>query len=243
MLLEHRKLNPQDMFLFKPAGGGRGDGIFFLPRDEQPPGNGVAQLYLAPVLHRGFKFDLRMYVMVTSVDPLKVYIYSEGLTRFATEPYSTPSDDNQGSARMHLTNTAVNAFSRDIFNIDGPSPQKRSVGDMLDILAVHGEYFIGAVARMSPEERRTRLWREIETTLQRTFLGLSGAILQNARFEFGANTFLHLQPPRCFGLYGADVLLDRTGRAVLLELNVRPSLGSKTPLDASIKGELLRDTM
>ena len=153
------------MFLFKPAGGGRGNGIFFLPRSEQPLSNGVAQLYLAPVLHKGFKFDMRMYIMVTSVDPLTVYVYNEGLTRFATEPYSNPSDDNQGSARMHLTNTAVNAISRDIFNTDGPSLQKRSIRDMLDILASHGEYFVGVIARMSPDERRARLWREIETTL------------------------------------------------------------------------------
>jgi len=46
-------------------------------------------------------------VLVTSFNPLKIYIYTDGLVRFATEKYS--NDPNQLSKKfIHLTNFSVN---------------------------------------------------------------------------------------------------------------------------------------
>ena len=43
-----------------------------------------------------------------SVDPLKIYLFKEGLARFSTEKYQTPSKKNLGNLFMHLTNYAIN---------------------------------------------------------------------------------------------------------------------------------------
>jgi tubulin polyglutamylase TTLL6/13 len=43
------------------------------------------QRYLSkPYLIDGLKFDLRIYVLIASVDPLKIFVYHQGLARFAT---------------------------------------------------------------------------------------------------------------------------------------------------------------
>jgi Tubulin-tyrosine ligase family len=62
----------------------------------------------SPYLVDGFKFDLRIYVLVTSLDPLKVFIYDEAMVRFATEEWDIQSGTNYDNLYMHLTNYAIN---------------------------------------------------------------------------------------------------------------------------------------
>ena len=66
----------------------------------------IVQRYIDnPLLINGYKWDMRVYVIITSMWPLKVYIYEEGLARFSTEKYNLKTLGNKFS---HLTNTSIN---------------------------------------------------------------------------------------------------------------------------------------
>ena len=46
----------------------------------EPGDQFVAQRYMSkPYLIDGLKFDLRIYVLIAGVDPLRIYMYKEGI--------------------------------------------------------------------------------------------------------------------------------------------------------------------
>jgi tubulin polyglutamylase TTLL6/13 len=60
-----------------------------------------------PYLIDGLKFDLRIYALIYGVDPLRVFVFKEGLARFATQEYVGPQKGNLDNLLMHLTNYAI----------------------------------------------------------------------------------------------------------------------------------------
>lgn len=113
-----KKSRRKPMFIAKPDEGSQGEGIFLI----NDPANCLSSLNTAksyviqeyisrPFLLEKYKFDLRIYVVVMSIDPLKLYICQEGLARFCTIPYEAPSKRNMHEVYMHLSNYSLNKQS------------------------------------------------------------------------------------------------------------------------------------
>lgn len=70
-----------------------------------------------PLLLNGYKFDLRVYVLVTSVNPLEVFIYNEGFGRFSTVPYTLDPND-KANKFIHLTNVSINKYNLKNYDVN-----------------------------------------------------------------------------------------------------------------------------
>jgi tubulin polyglutamylase TTLL4 len=111
--------NSNALYILKPAVGSCGRGIKIVDSRQNVSVSNregvLASHYIAnPHLINGLKYDLRVYVLVTSYCPLKVYIYNDGLVRFATELYSLdPKKINH--KYIHLTNFSINKNNKNKF--------------------------------------------------------------------------------------------------------------------------------
>lgn len=87
------------------------------------------------------KYDLRLYVFLYGVNPLRIYLHKMAFARFCTEPYQKPNRHNMDNCYMHLTNYAINKFSenyQDCEDEEGDVGHKRSLGAILQILKGEG---------------------------------------------------------------------------------------------------------
>ena len=76
------------MYILKPTCSSCGRGIKVIGRMQKVAKRGagylISQYIQRPHLLRGFKYDMRIYIVVTGFEPLKAYFFPEGLVRLAT---------------------------------------------------------------------------------------------------------------------------------------------------------------
>uniref|UniRef100_A0A8C9XVQ6 Tubulin--tyrosine ligase-like protein 5 n=1 Tax=Sander lucioperca TaxID=283035 RepID=A0A8C9XVQ6_SANLU len=214
-------------WIIKPVASSRGRGIYLVsnPNQISMDENILVSRYINnPLLIDEFKFDVRLYVLVTSYDPVLIYVYEEGLARFATVKYDRTSK-NIKNTFMHLTNYSVNKKSSDYVSCDDPEVEDYG-----------NKWSMSAVLRYLKQEGKdtTLLMRQVEDLIIKAVLS---AELQIAT----ACTMFVPHKTNCFELYGFDVLIDSNLKPWLLEVNLSPSLACDAPLDLKVKASMIAD--
>ncbi|KAJ3275579.1 putative tubulin polyglutamylase ttll2 [Terramyces sp. JEL0728] len=208
----------KSIWICKPADLSRGRGIFVFRElhELSYDCNAVVQKYISnPLLISGYKFDIRCYVLVRSYNPLVIYLYQDGLTRFATEPYGL---NNLGNMFSHLTNTSINKLSPTL------NQEKDDVGPgckwnfekLKDHLNGRNIDF-------------DEIWERIKALVILTMLPVAQEVPP--------------QPQGCFELYGFDFIIDSNLKTWILEINLSPALSVDTQIDVQVKRPLLLDMM
>ena len=227
-LADEAEKGPQKFWIIKPPASSQGNGIFVTNNVLEIPTRGefIASQYINdPLLIDGYKFDLRIYLLITSIEPLRLYTYEEGLVRFATCKYSPPMANNKNNKFIHLTNYSVNKYNANFIANDDPDEDgvgsKWSLAALKNYLEKHG---INSDA----------IWVKIDEIMIKTVLSIE-PLIKNA---FDTNV---PYKNSCFELLGFDIMLDSAFNPWLLEVNLTPSLNCDSPIDQKIKSELIAD--
>ncbi|KAL2099888.1 hypothetical protein ACEWY4_004282 [Coilia grayii] len=215
--------SPRATYIVKPDSGSQGDGIYLIRdpaelRSMAAGGSGsgsgsmrqvVVQEYIQrPLLIDKLKFDVRLYVLVRSLEPLEIYVAKEGLSRFCTEPYQEPSAKNLHRVYMHLTNYSLNVQSGNFVHSDSRNTgSKRTFSSVLARLAAKGADV-------------KRVWSDIIALVIKTVIALSPELKVYYQAEIPPGK----PGPTCFQILGFDILLMKNLKPVLLEVNSNPSM-------------------
>ncbi|KAL9652117.1 hypothetical protein ABK040_015946 [Willaertia magna] len=210
-----------NLWIIKPIASSRGRGIRLI-KDISSLHYGdhvIAQQYIHnPLLCNGKKFDLRLYVLVTSFNPLEAFLYNEGFARFSSKEY-TLDEKELDNLFIHLTNTAIQNL-----NDENEQVNKISLGTLKIKLQEEDISF-------------NELWIKVIEVILKSLCCVeqqicpSGNVLKRT-----------ISPTNSFELYGYDILFDEYLNVWLLEVNASPSMDVLCKLD-DIKKDLIKDTI
>ncbi|KAI9101006.1 tubulin tyrosine ligase-like 1-like protein [Phlyctochytrium arcticum] len=230
LFAEEFRKNPSSVWIMKPTDKARGIGIFIINRLNQIKkwsrdnkmqwsyanckDTYVVSRYIDnPLLIGGKKFDLRLYVLVTSWKPLIAYKYQQGFTRFCAVKYTSDTGDLDNSF-MHLTNVSIQKYGEDYNESNGGKWALKNL--LLYLTSTRGK-----------------------ATTEKLELQIDSIILHSLR----AVQHLVANDKHCFECYGYDVIIDENLRPWLIEVNAAPSLSATTGSDRIMKHSLIDDIL
>ena len=216
-LYQKMKTHPTTAFISKPPRGSCGNGIKVITFKDFygiKPGSVVSDYISRPLLIDGFKFDLRIYVLVTSFCPLRAFVCRDGLARFATESYNKGKDNPYSC----LTNATLNKKGRNYC-----SEFKWKLSELLSELE----------KRWGKAPSDTM--KDINIVVAKTLTLLQSSMTNNETSDGIHNQY--------FEVYGFDILIDHEFHMWLLEVNTMPAMGTTEDSDFEVKGPMLSQAM
>ena len=223
--------NDNRLWIFKPSASSCGKGIKILSKESPIPeskkGFIISEYISNPHLIEGLKYDLRVYVLVTSYDPLVIYMYNDGLARFATEKFNLDEEDFENRF-IHLTNYSIQKKS-EVYQQNknkqssNLKASKWSLKTLQKVFEDHGKDYQAVKERM-------------KDLIIKTIISVDEPI--NSAMKEGTDL-----SDIWFEIYGFDILIDSNLKPWILEVNISPSLSSSSPFDKNVKTMLVWDAL
>ena len=170
-----RKSRGRDICLF--------DDLESLKTYTASPNSWVVQKYIEnPMIVQDRKFDIRQWVLVSSSDPLTIWVYKKCYLRFSLEPYSSKDLKNRF---VHLTNNSISKKSKHF--------QASSIEGCMWSIDEFKSY-LGSISQ--PDSWSQKIYPTMKQIIKSSLLSIS-TLGRKASFELFGYDFLldeHLNP-------------------------------------------------
>ena len=196
-----------------------------------------------PHLVDDLKYDLRIYVLLYGINPMRIFICEQGIARFATETYVPPKNSNLDNLFMHLTNYAINknnaAFTQNQGGkAKGYEDEESDEGDSDEEESGH-KRSLNAILRILMEQGADpdKIMEGIKDIIVKTLI---------VGQPFMSHIYRSCQPDdydnsMCYQILGFDIMIDRKFKPWLIEVNQSPSFKTDSPLDYQVKKCVIGD--
>lgn len=219
-------LDVNNLWLVKPIDLDGGRGIFLFESLKMLNySKYVITKYVTNInLIKNKKYDLRIYVLVTSLKPLIIYLYKDGLVRIASKNYSL--DINSiGDKYIHLTNTDVNKYNKDYNKPKNYSDENANIWN----LKTYQKHL----------NKNKIDWNNIHEKIIDVIIKVIVSVQEQILNKIEKD---NLNERSFFNIVGFDILITDKYEPVLLEVNYSPSVDIYDELDKILKTNLLVDT-
>ena len=184
---------------------------------KQKPRNLIIQKYLeSPLLYKGRKFDIRIWVLFTYTNKdnnYSLYVFKEGHLKACSDEFNIDNDN----LFIHLTNYSVQKYNKNF--------SKSEVGNEISFKMFQEE--------LDKKNSKVNFKKDIFPEIIK-IIWITGKALKNK--------INIMERKNCFEIYGYDFILDTNYTPFLLEINTNPGLEESSPLIQMLVPRMIDDT-
>ena len=225
--------DPKDVWLFKPAKDSFARGIEIIKNYKEIENAKfknflISRYVMNPMLIRNKKFDMRAYILVTGMNPLKIYFYRDGYVKIPVKDFNLdPKDIKDGCIHITTSDTNLVCFDGKEYKYDT---------DIYDEPSNFWSYVFFERYCHRYGINYTDIMEQMKDIFIKTFISLNSDFLELINKK-------KYKDRNLFQIYGLDLMIDDNYKVKLLELNRNPSMRGGHAVADYIYENIIADTL
>jgi len=220
-------LDINNLWLVKPVAKSVGAGIHFFTSLKEEINKGEQFLITKFISNLDLidnkKYDLRLYVLLSGLKPLRIYLYKKGLVRRASSTFNITKEEIQDKY-MFLTNTGINQKNEKYIFPHEYNDSKANIWN----LDTYKNYL------KSKNVDYDVIFEKIKDITIKSVISFQKKLSSRNKDINDRNVYT---------LLGIDILITDKFEPILLEINNKPNLSINNLIDEPIKTNLFADML